>query len=177
MIDIDEARVILANTNAHYGKTMIGRRCRMIGHYERDNRGRLIIAGIDGSSEGRRWVKAYEDGGTDLERFVDFLQDVLNDIGYGHPGNRRCFMMDNLSTHHHNFIAHMIHGAGHYLVFRAPYWPKDGPIEYFFNYLEVRLTAMPHEIITPEQLEDKIKAIFRTTATFTKWFNHCGFVF
>jgi len=40
-------------------------------------------------------------------------------------------MMDNLNVHHDPLIAQMIHHAGHRLVFGAPYWLKDGPIEYF----------------------------------------------
>lgn len=176
MIDIDEARIIMANTNQSFAKTMVGRRARLIQHYSRDNSGRLLLAAIAGNAGGDRWLTAYEDGGTSIQRFVAFIQQILNDIGPGVPGNRRCFMMDNLSAHHDALVQQMINNAGHYLVYRAPYWPQDGPIEYFFNYVEGILMTERYEIHTPAQLEGHINHIFATTTNFVNWFNHCGFV-
>jgi transposase len=47
--------------------------------------------------------------------------------------------MDNLLAHHHDATLNAILNAGHRFVFRAPYWPVDGPIEYVFNTIEMAL--------------------------------------
>ena len=46
-----------------------------------------------------RQVDMWTEGGTDVNRFMDFIDDILEDIGQGTPGNRRCFTMDNLIAH------------------------------------------------------------------------------
>ena len=41
--------------------------------------------------------------------------------------------MDNLWSHRNQQMSAIIIGAGHRIVFCAPYYPVDGPIEYVFN--------------------------------------------
>jgi transposase len=43
---------------------------------------------------------------------------------------RRTFTMDNLLTHRNAAIAQLIMSRGHLVIFRAPYYPVDGAIEY-----------------------------------------------
>ena len=76
-----------------------------------------------------RWRKLSLRPGTDLQFFIDFVQEILDDIGPGTPQRRRCFLMDNLITHRRPIIAQTIIAAGHRLVCRAPHYPVDGPIE------------------------------------------------
>jgi hypothetical protein len=48
--------------------------------------------------------------------------------------------MDNLNIHKHRLILNLIRNAGYRVVFRAPYWSRDGAIEYFntiHTYLEM----------------------------------------
>jgi hypothetical protein len=40
----------------------------------------------------------------------------------------------------------MIHTAGHRVMFRAPYYPIDGPIEFVFNTIETFLTINMHKV-------------------------------
>ena len=47
--------------------------------------------------------------------------------------------MDNLNSHKKPMILNMIHNAGHDYVFRAPYWPADGTVEYVFNTIQTCL--------------------------------------
>jgi hypothetical protein len=57
--------------------------------------------------------------------------------------------MDNLNIHHNPLVLHLIRQRGHRVVFRAPYRPQDGPIEYVFNTIETGLTAAMHAIHHP----------------------------
>ncbi|KAL7550507.1 hypothetical protein ACHAWF_013729 [Thalassiosira exigua] len=41
--------------------------------------------------------------------------------------------MDNSYIHRHQMILALIKEAGRQVMFRAPYWLCDGPIEYAFN--------------------------------------------
>jgi hypothetical protein len=74
-------------------------------------------------------------GGTDPQFFIDFIRDILNSIGLGMAQHCRCFLMDNLSTHHHPIIAQMIVAllVIARIVYHALYYPVDRPIEYIFN--------------------------------------------
>ena len=46
-----------------------------------------------------RWLMMWTEGGTDVDRFLAFMQQILAEIGVGTPGNRKCFTMDNLISH------------------------------------------------------------------------------
>ena len=134
-----------------------------------------IIMGISGNDEGDRWYDLWEEGGTTNERFIDFIQRILNDIGPGTPERRYCFTMDNLSAHTNPTILGMIIDAGHRILFRAPYYPVDGPIEYVFNTIQNMLCIFMHEVNDMETLRIKIENIIGSLGTFRNYFIHCGF--
>ena len=46
--------------------------------------------------------------------------------------HRFCFIVDNLQSHHNQQMVAFIITQGHRLIFRAPYYPVDGPIEYMY---------------------------------------------
>ena len=58
------------------------------------------------------------------------MERIIGDIGQGTHGNRFCFTMDNLDSHTNGAVQALIFNAGHRIVFRAPYHPVDGAIEY-----------------------------------------------
>jgi transposase len=103
------------------------------------------------------------------------MADLLQFIGPGGVGNRKCIMMDNLNVHHDPLVLQMITNAGHSYAFRAPYWPKDGPIEYFFNALECGLRRETHSIRSVVDLEDEIVRYVNATNSFAPFFEHVGF--
>ena len=73
----------------------------------------------------------------------DILNDIIVNIGNGGIGGAvatHTFICDNLTSHKNPLIAMLINNHGHHLVFRAPYNPWDGPIEYFFNYVQLELS-------------------------------------
>ena len=71
----------------------------------------------------------------------------------------------------------MIEDAGHRIVFRAPYWSCDGPIEYVFNTIHFKLQMDDDNVDNTEDLIDKIDDIVfdLTGHTFTRYFRHVGF--
>eukprot|EP00957_Ditylum_brightwellii_P010822 820370-Ditylum_brightwellii.AAC.1 len=75
-----------------------------------------------------RWVKTWCDEGTTVEIYAEFIQSILDDLEAHHPGRSFVFTQDNLNTHKCALIEGMILGAGHRLVYQAPYYAVDGAI-------------------------------------------------
>ncbi|KAL7527657.1 hypothetical protein ACHAXR_002064 [Thalassiosira sp. AJA248-18] len=140
MIDIDEAAVFAESANRGAGKSHISTRCRDDGLYGHSQKTNVLLA-ISGDhataqQDAERWLDMWEDGGTTIQKFVDFILRILHDIGPGTPQRRRCFTMDNLSSHRCQLVLQIIHQWGHRVAFRAPYHPVDGPIHSYLFYLQ-----------------------------------------
>ena len=86
-----------------------------------------------------RWLELWQDGGTTITRFSDYICRIIDDIGPGMLVCRRTFIMDNLNSHQSDAVKALIFAAGHRIIFSAPYYPVDGPIEYVFNTLHCAL--------------------------------------
>ena len=93
----------------------------------------MAISGENRPGKGDRRYELWEEEGTTYLRFIEFFQRILDEIGPGTPERRRCVMMDNLNAHTNPTVTAMILDAGHQILFRTPYYPVDGPIEYVFN--------------------------------------------
>ena len=171
LIDLDEARIILDQANRGYAKCFAGYRAREAGHYKGE--GRLILCAISGGEDGLRWCHCHDRAETTLEVYLEFLQEILD----GLPAQpQRTFTMDNLGIHHDALVAQLIHAAGHRLVFRAPYWPKDGPIECFFSALEGNLRSKFRVIQDVYDLEREIGEYVDSRTDFVNFFQHVGFL-
>ena len=116
MIDLDESGIFLETADMKIGKALFGRRVRQMGNYGHGKRINFLFA-ISGSPQGERWMDLWDDGGLDLARFLLFLERILNDIGPGTPQRRRCFTIDNCSTHMSALVSQLIMMRGHCLVF------------------------------------------------------------
>ena len=84
-------------------------------------------------------------------------------------------MMDNLTAHKHPMVLQLITAHGHRYLFRAPYYPVDGPVEYVFDYIENSLRIEMHNIYTIQDVRDKIIDIFNGIDSFAPYFHHVGF--
>ena len=175
MIDLDEAGLSLGTANRRYRKCSILGRVQERGNYGHGVNHTLKMA-ISGSSNGiaRRWIR-FDTGGTDVLSFIAFSRDILRDIGQGTHGNRKCIIMDNLLVHTNANILGEILAAGHRYVFRAPYYPVDGPIEYVFNTIENSLAYRMHEIDTVGDLNTHVRAIVQQMPSFVNYFTNCGY--
>ena len=115
LIDVDECGIKLGTANRRYGKAALCRRVRERGNYGHGVNHTLIMA-ISGAPTGGRW-RRFGVAGTNIITFDDFIRYILASIGPGTPGNRKCFIMDNLNTHHNALILGEIHAAGHRYCF------------------------------------------------------------
>ena len=176
MIDVDEAVVNLCTANRRYGKASISRRCRHEGPFQREDSTRIMLAIMGDPVLGRRWAEIHHRrSGTTCEEFYNFMLRIITDLGPGTPERRFCFILDNLIVHTTPVVLLLIIMAGHRYVFRAPYWPKDGPIEYVYNRLEQELNIRMNEVFCDADLAQIIRETLGNIRSFTKWFLHVGY--
>ena len=131
-------------------------RCDQAGVYGIGSKVTLLLAIAGDPVLTMRWWEMWRKGGTILDRVANFMQVVLDDLATNPQTARRRFVftMDNLNVHKHPLIVNMISGAGHGLVFRAPYWPVDGAVEYVFNTIQTRLKSFVDQLTTVPDLEN-----------------------
>lgn len=105
------------------------------------------------------------------------MEDFIEWLALNRPGRTFCFMMDNLNIHKHPLILDLIEDSGHRVVFRAPYWSCDGPIEYVFNTIHVKLQMNDNGVSTVDELINEIDNIIfnMVDASFNPYFRHVGF--
>lgn len=108
---------------------------------------------IGGDHIGEGWDDFARKPGTTAVDFLDYINDILNDIGSGNAARQRYFTFDHLTVHHNPAVVWAILAARHRVAFRAPYYLVDGVIEYILNSIQQHLTYCMHEITTPTELE------------------------
>ena len=64
--------------------------------------------------------------------------------------------------------------SGHRVLFRAPYYAVDGPIEYFFNTLQHELTVSLPRVRTAGDLHFEVNRIIAGTPDFCNYFTSLG---
>ncbi|KAL7524042.1 hypothetical protein ACHAXR_001378, partial [Thalassiosira sp. AJA248-18] len=175
IIDIDEAGFMLEHQNRKHGKTVSALRCTSEGAYGRGKKLNLLLAICGDDVDAMRWHEVWTNGGTTIIRFYDFIRRILDDLAANHPGRLFVFTMDNLNSHKNPLILNMIHNAGHRYVFRAPYWPVDGAVEYVFNTVQTRLQVYFNQLTTMNELRNRINLIIGTIPSFHRYFVHVGF--
>ena len=176
IIDIDECSIFLEQINRTCGKGMQGDRVTEQGAYSKTAKVNLMMAICGDPAMPERWHEMWEEGGTTIDRFVDFLERVINDLEAIAPNRTFYFTMDNLSSHTSARVSNLVIGRGHRLIFRAPYYPIDGAIEYVFNTLQASLRLKMYQIDTREDLMLNIEQSIANIAIFTPYFCHVGFV-
>lgn len=134
-----------------------------------------MIAVSADANNGWRHLTIEQRAGTGILEFVDFIQQILASIGQGTVAWRRCFIMNNLSSHRGAFIQQLIVNAGHRLLFRAPYYPVDRPIEYVFNTIEQGLGGFQYTVTTGDELQQAVQMIVVGINDFADYFAHCGY--
>ena len=174
LIDLDESGFEMSTADRGIGKAYVGKRVKQSGLYSRTEKWTLLLA-ISGDPTGERWLDYWTGEGTDALRMIDFLRYVIADIGPGTVIRRRCFTLDNLGSHHNLQMATIIFNAGHRIVFRAPYYPVDGPIEYVFNTIQATLRINNRLIVDGPSLIDELLNAVADIPNFVAYFINCGF--
>ena len=72
-------------------------------------------------------------------------------------------------------MAALIWAAGHRLVFRAPYYPIDGPIEYVFNTIQGVLRIRMDVITDGPSLINELNVAIAAVPSFEPYFVNCEF--
>jgi hypothetical protein len=176
LIDLDEAGFFLESVNGARGKAGIGKRVKEEGPYGHSEKWTLTMA-VSADPNGERWVNFVRKPGTSIFDFATFIQRIVDSLPPGTAARRRCFIMDNLSAHHSILITQIIHAASHRIVFRAPYYPIDGPIEYVFNTIQQELTRELYRVNNNADLERIIQRIINRMTDFQRYFLHCGYTY
>ena len=81
-----------------------------------------------------------------------------------------------IRSHHNVQMSAIIHAAGHRIVFRAPYYPVDGPIEFVFNTIQGILRVRMDLITDGPSLVQEMNVAIASIPTFEPYFMHCGFI-
>ena len=181
IIDLDECGVFVETTgNRKYGKSYKGFRVRETGAYSKGEKWNILLAvcGEDGTPEqnSRRWAEMWLDGGTTINKMLQFIQIILNDLGHANEHNFYVFTMDNLNSHTNDAVVGLIHLYGHGVVFRAPYWPVDGAIEFIFNTLQTLVRSRMYTIVTSNDLVAALYESIQSIDSFASYFINVGFV-
>ena len=177
MIDVDEAVVTADDAKRGYGKSFLFNRVRYHGPYSRDGGSVRVIMAISGDPTlGYRWTDIQEQrGGTNFAEFYNMIDRVSLYLNQHQPGRRFVFLMDNLNIHHNPMISMLLQARGHAVVYRAPYCPVDGPIEYVFNVLEGALVGSMHRISTAADVRRVLGDAIRVMNDFSRFFRHVGY--
>ena len=105
MIDLDECGIFVETSNRARGKQCVGVRVKEPSPYSKSEKWSLSLAicGEDGDENqpSRRWSDLWTEGGTTVDKMLDFLQHVLDDVGPATPESACCFTMDDLNSHKH----------------------------------------------------------------------------
>ena len=181
IIDLDECGIEMESTvNRTYGKAYVGCWVNEVGPYSKSEKWTLLLAVCGEESVGdqasHRWANVWLEGGNTIHRFMNFMETILESIGYATEENFYVFTMDNLNTHRNIAVIALIHLFGHGVVFRAPYWAVDGPIEFIFNTIQTLIRARLYEIRTGQDLVGAIYESVQSIDTYENYFINCGFV-
>ena len=180
IIDLDECGLFVETANRPHGKSSIGFRVREEGPYSKSEKWTLMLAicGEDGTMNepSRRWADVWTEGGTTIARMLDFMQHLLDAIGPATHDNFYVFTMDNLNSHKNVQVVGMIYLYGHGVVFRAPYWAVDGPIEYVFNTVQTLIRSNLYNITNGNDLIHSIYTSVQSMNNFGSYFTHVGFI-
>lgn len=130
MIDIDECGIFVKTSNRKFGKTFLGKRCSQEGVYKRGRKLNLLLGISADQNYPSRWINTWTEGCTTIKKYAEFIQEVLDDLEARHHGRPFCLTKENLNTHKNPLIEGIVFGAGHKIVYRAPYYAVYGSIEY-----------------------------------------------
>ena len=85
--------------------------------------------------------------------------------------------MSNLNIDKSPIILNLIEDAGNQVVFRAPYWSCDGPIEYVLNTIHIKLQMDQNGVDNVDELVVKINDIIFVLvfSSCRAYFVHVGF--
>jgi len=197
LIDFDEMGIGLEQVQVSHGRSHSSLRVRKVGHYTKDTKISVIMAvepgdprlppHVDGSKERpRRWYLIRPVTGTTALDTRNFLNTILTNLE-NNPApsgvdNHRVILCDNLNSHKSPIVTHVVEQCPSpnrfQLVYRPPYQPKYGPIEYVFAEIGKQLEKIVQLTWNTARLEVEIARIADNLGMDGKFHNtfvHCGY--
>jgi len=165
-IDVDECGIMLEECNRAYGKGYFGTRVTESGNYGRGVKYTITLAI---ASTGERWCRVERKTGTDINDFVSFIEQIVDNIDQEAYAGVRTIMMDNLSSHCSPLVHQTVLASGQRILFRPKYYPSDAPIEYVFNTIQSEL-RMSMRQVTPDNFVQQIQDIIANLNGFRNYF-------
>ena len=128
IISIDETSIKSAMVK-EYCRNIKGKRCYFKTNDNKVFRKYTLLMAI--STKGVVAYKFYEKGGSNKDRFLEFLQNnILSKM------KNKLLLFDNARSHIANSVLESIKNSGNDYVLNIPYHPQTNPIESFFSELK-----------------------------------------
>ena len=177
MIDFDEAGFKLESKDRRRGKVTKQKRANASAKYKKGAGSVNLLMGISGDELNPFEYHELYIGSLNTYRFYCYMEDFIDWLHVNRPNQTFCFTMDNLNIHKHPIIRDLIDESGHRVVYRAPYWSCDGPIEYVFNTIHVKLQMTDTNCNDANALIAEIDDIIfhMVDSSFYPYFRHVGF--
>ena len=195
LIDIDEAKFSLKQSQTRYGYAGKPYRVRDTGHYSKKVASvNLILAVKPGNSnlpdhmrgstgKPRKWFMITTKN-LDQHVFADFLESIIRDIDE-HPvegDDERIFIWDNHSAHLTDIVINTLEarpGPRRFVaVPRPPYQPKVAPVEYAFCMIATALCNQIQRSWTLPVLRRQLHNVVMSLGfegKMNRTFAHCGY--
>ena len=84
----------LSTANRTIGKSLIGYHVTQTGTYLKTAKYNLLLTILGDLISPHRWRNIWK--GTTGQRMIAFIQQIIDNIGFGTPARQYCFIMDNL---------------------------------------------------------------------------------
>lgn len=112
-----------------FSRCNLGKRCIINSNNNNVFKKYTLLSAI--SSNGIIGYKLYENGGMTTDRFVNFINENINDRYRNH-----LIIIDNAGAHRKQEVKDVIRNGGNELLYTIPYTPKTNTIENWFSQLK-----------------------------------------
>jgi transposase len=149
---LDETAVQLF-MHRNYARCSIGERCSITTTSNTVLKSYTLLVAIS-SSKVVGW-KLYEEGGTNEERLIDFVNQFITSKYRDH-----LVIMDNAPSHRKETVKQAIEKNSNKLLKSIPFYPRSNAVENFFSQLKHYMRD--EKIKTFQELSDTIKKVIDT---------------
>ena len=140
-----------------------------------------IVCGINPVVGVVHWRGTF--GAVNREKFLEFMESLLNSEARGQLEERLIIILDNVSFHRTGEVAEFVNESGNELVFLPRYSPFLNPIEHTFSTWKShvrRPVAVPQGPNFGMRARQELLRVVEeaggriTPEMCTNWFRHCG---
>lgn len=167
IICLDETALQLY-MHRNYARCNIGERCSITTTSNTVFKSYTLLVAIS-SSKVVGW-KLYEEGGTNEERLIEFVNEFITS-----KYRNQLVIMDNAPSHRKETVKQAIEKNGNKLLKSIPFYPRSNAVENFFSQLKHYMRY--EKIKTFQELSDTIKHVIDTKIPSTSLRNYFTFAY